>query len=101
MNQLTAKLRKGKKLGGFKERLDMPDEDLTLDYIFDNVVIRGSVNRVVDGILALARKDRRLRHIALLRQGLGRSGAVAPVHGADGREGHARRQCRDRQPGRG
>ena len=38
---------------GFKERLDMPDEDLTLDYIFDNVVIRGSVNRVVDGILAL------------------------------------------------
>jgi hypothetical protein len=26
---------------------------LTLDYIFDNVVIRGSVNRVVDGILAL------------------------------------------------
>ena len=31
----------------------MPDEALTLDYIFDNVVIRGSVNRVVDGILAL------------------------------------------------
>jgi alkanesulfonate monooxygenase SsuD/methylene tetrahydromethanopterin reductase-like flavin-dependent oxidoreductase (luciferase family) len=53
MNQLTAKLKKGNKLGGFKERLDMPDEDLTLDYIFDNVVIRGSVNRVVDGILAL------------------------------------------------
>jgi hypothetical protein len=56
MNQLTAKLRKGKKLGGFKERLDMPDEDLTLDYIFDNVVIRGSVNRVIDGILALHEK---------------------------------------------
>ena len=53
MNQLTAKLRKGNKLGGFKERLDMPDDALTLDYIFDNVVIRGSVNRVVDGILAL------------------------------------------------
>src|SRR5262249_60988065 len=56
MNQLTAKLRKGKKLGGFKERLDMPDDDLTLDYIFDNVVIRGSVNRVVDGILELHEK---------------------------------------------
>jgi alkanesulfonate monooxygenase SsuD/methylene tetrahydromethanopterin reductase-like flavin-dependent oxidoreductase (luciferase family) len=53
MNQLTAKLRKGNRLGGFKERLDMPDADLTLDYIFNNVVIRGSVNRVVDGILAL------------------------------------------------
>ena len=49
----AAKLRKGNKLGGFKERLDMPDDALTLDYIFDNVVIRGSVNRVVDGILAL------------------------------------------------
>jgi alkanesulfonate monooxygenase SsuD/methylene tetrahydromethanopterin reductase-like flavin-dependent oxidoreductase (luciferase family) len=56
MSQLTAKLRKGKKLGGFKERLDMADDDLTLDYIFDNVVIRGSVNRVVDGILALHEK---------------------------------------------
>jgi alkanesulfonate monooxygenase SsuD/methylene tetrahydromethanopterin reductase-like flavin-dependent oxidoreductase (luciferase family) len=56
MNQLTAKLRKGNRLGGFKERLEMPDEDLTLDYIFNNVVIRGSVNRVVDGILALHEK---------------------------------------------
>ena len=56
MNQLTAKLRKGNRLGGFKERLDMPDEDLTLDYIFNNVVIRGSVNRVIDGILALHEK---------------------------------------------
>ena len=100
MNQLTAKLRKGKKLGGFKERLDMPDEDLTLDYIFDNVVIRGSVNRVVDGILALHEKIGDFGTLLVLRQGLGRSGAVAPVHGADGREGHARRQRRDRQSGR-
>jgi alkanesulfonate monooxygenase SsuD/methylene tetrahydromethanopterin reductase-like flavin-dependent oxidoreductase (luciferase family) len=56
MNQLTAKLRKGNRLGGFKERQDMPDEALTLDYIFNNVVIRGSVNRVVDGILELHEK---------------------------------------------
>jgi alkanesulfonate monooxygenase SsuD/methylene tetrahydromethanopterin reductase-like flavin-dependent oxidoreductase (luciferase family) len=56
MRQLTAKLKKGNKLGGFKERMDIPDEDLTLDYIFDNVVIRGSVNRVVDGLLALHEK---------------------------------------------
>jgi len=56
MSQLTAKLGKAKRLGGFKERPDMPDEDLTLDYIFDNVVIRGSVNRVVDAILALHEK---------------------------------------------
>ena len=56
MNQLTAKLRKSKRLGGLKARPDMADEDLTLDYIFDNVVIRGGVNRVVDGILSLHEK---------------------------------------------
>jgi alkanesulfonate monooxygenase SsuD/methylene tetrahydromethanopterin reductase-like flavin-dependent oxidoreductase (luciferase family) len=53
MSQLTAKLRKGNRLGGFKERPEMANDDVTFDYIFDNVVIRGSVNRVVDGILAL------------------------------------------------
>jgi alkanesulfonate monooxygenase SsuD/methylene tetrahydromethanopterin reductase-like flavin-dependent oxidoreductase (luciferase family) len=53
MSQLTSKLRKSNRLGGFKERPDMADDDLTFDYIFENVVIRGSVNRVVDGILAL------------------------------------------------
>src|SRR5262249_105144 len=37
----------------FKPHPDMPDEDVTFDYIFDNVVIRGSVNRVVDRILEL------------------------------------------------
>jgi len=56
MNQLTAKLKKGNKLGGFKESDEMPDAALTLDYIFDNVVIRGSVNRVVDALLALHEK---------------------------------------------
>jgi alkanesulfonate monooxygenase SsuD/methylene tetrahydromethanopterin reductase-like flavin-dependent oxidoreductase (luciferase family) len=56
MNQLTSKLKKSNRLGGFKERPDMPDAELTLDYIFDNVIIRGSVNRVVDRILALHEK---------------------------------------------
>ena len=31
----------------------MPDEAVTDDYIFDNIVIRGSVNRVTDRILEL------------------------------------------------
>ncbi len=56
MSQLTAKLRKGKRLGGFKERLDMADDEVTVDYVLNNVVIRGSVNRVIDGILALHEK---------------------------------------------
>jgi hypothetical protein len=37
-------------------RPDMTDDDVTFDYIFDNLVIRGSVNRVVDGLLALHEK---------------------------------------------
>jgi alkanesulfonate monooxygenase SsuD/methylene tetrahydromethanopterin reductase-like flavin-dependent oxidoreductase (luciferase family) len=56
MTQLTAKLRKGKKMGGFKHHPSLPDEAVTLDYIFDNVVIRGTPNKVVDGILALHEK---------------------------------------------
>jgi alkanesulfonate monooxygenase SsuD/methylene tetrahydromethanopterin reductase-like flavin-dependent oxidoreductase (luciferase family) len=56
MSQLTSKLKKGNRLGGFKGRPDMTDDDVTFDYIFDNVVIRGGVNRVVDGILALHEK---------------------------------------------
>jgi hypothetical protein len=37
----------------FKANPEMADEEITFDYIFDKVVIRGSVNRVVDRILEL------------------------------------------------
>jgi hypothetical protein len=50
----------------------MRDEEVTLDYVIDNVVIRGTVNEVVDRILAMHEIDRRFRHLALLRQGLDR-----------------------------
>jgi hypothetical protein len=53
MRQLMAKLTRGKKLGVFKSRPDMPDEQVTLDYALENIVIRGTVNEVVDRILAL------------------------------------------------
>ena len=53
MSQLTAKLKKGRKMDSFKPHPGMPDEAITYDYIFDNIVIRGSVNRVVDRILEL------------------------------------------------
>jgi alkanesulfonate monooxygenase SsuD/methylene tetrahydromethanopterin reductase-like flavin-dependent oxidoreductase (luciferase family) len=56
MSQLTAKLRRGKKLGCFKARAEMTDDDVTFDYIFDNVIICGGVDPVVDGILALHEK---------------------------------------------
>ena len=53
MRQLMMKLARGKRLGSFKSGPDMPDEAITLDYVLDNVVIRGTVNEVVDAILAL------------------------------------------------
>ncbi len=57
MGQLTAKLKRGNRLAGFKAQPDMSDEEAaSFDYIFDNLVIRGSVNRVVDGLLALHEK---------------------------------------------
>jgi alkanesulfonate monooxygenase SsuD/methylene tetrahydromethanopterin reductase-like flavin-dependent oxidoreductase (luciferase family) len=56
MSQLSAKLRRGRKIGGFKHHPSVPDEMVTLDYIFENVVIRGTPNAVIDGILALHEK---------------------------------------------
>jgi alkanesulfonate monooxygenase SsuD/methylene tetrahydromethanopterin reductase-like flavin-dependent oxidoreductase (luciferase family) len=53
MRQLMAKLGRAKKLGSFKARPDMNDEEITLDYAMEHVVIRGTVNAVVDRILAL------------------------------------------------
>jgi alkanesulfonate monooxygenase SsuD/methylene tetrahydromethanopterin reductase-like flavin-dependent oxidoreductase (luciferase family) len=37
----------------FKDRMDQPDEEITLDWILDNCVIYGSVNKVVDEILKM------------------------------------------------
>ena len=100
-SQLTAKLSKGKRMGRFKDRPDMADEDITLDYIFDNVVIRGSVNRVVDGILALHEKIGDFGTLLYCGKDWADPALGAPLHGADGRAGDARRQRRDRQARRG
>jgi alkanesulfonate monooxygenase SsuD/methylene tetrahydromethanopterin reductase-like flavin-dependent oxidoreductase (luciferase family) len=53
MRQLLMKLGRYKRFGSFKSRPDMPDEQVTLDYVLDNIVIRGTVNEVVDRILAM------------------------------------------------
>lgn len=54
LQQLSAKLRKIKRLNAFKQNSEMPDDDVTLDYMVDTLVIAGSVNSVVDQILALS-----------------------------------------------
>jgi alkanesulfonate monooxygenase SsuD/methylene tetrahydromethanopterin reductase-like flavin-dependent oxidoreductase (luciferase family) len=53
MHQLLAKLARFKRFAAFKSRPDMPDQEVTLDYVIDNLVIRGTVNEVVDRILAM------------------------------------------------
>jgi hypothetical protein len=53
MKQLFAKLARYRKFTPFKATPDVPDEAVTLDYVIDNLVIRGSVNKVVDEILKL------------------------------------------------
>ena len=52
-SQMLYKMRRGKRLYVFKSHKDQPDEEITQDYVMDNCVIHGSVNKVVDGILAL------------------------------------------------
>ena len=52
-SQMLYKMRRGKRLYVFKSHKDQPDEEITQDYVMDNCVIHGSVNKVVDDILAL------------------------------------------------
>jgi alkanesulfonate monooxygenase SsuD/methylene tetrahydromethanopterin reductase-like flavin-dependent oxidoreductase (luciferase family) len=47
------KMKRGKRLYVFKSHKEQPDEEITLDYVMDHCVIHGSVNKVVDQLLAL------------------------------------------------
>lgn len=50
--QLGAKLIRGGKLDMFKLDRNQPDEEITLDYMVDSMVIAGTVNSVVEQLLA-------------------------------------------------
>ncbi len=52
-SQMHAKLTRSKRLFVFKADRDQPDEAITHDFVLDKLVIHGSVNKVVDQILAL------------------------------------------------
>ena len=51
--QMRRKMQRGKRLYVFKSYKEQPDEEITLDYVMDHCVMHGSVNRVVDQILAM------------------------------------------------
>jgi alkanesulfonate monooxygenase SsuD/methylene tetrahydromethanopterin reductase-like flavin-dependent oxidoreductase (luciferase family) len=52
-HQMLAKMKRGKRLYVFKEYQDQPDDEITHEHVMNNCVIYGSVNKVVDAILAL------------------------------------------------
>ncbi len=51
--QLYAKVKKRNGHAVFKERMDQPDAEITIDYVMDRLVMHGSVDSMVDQILAL------------------------------------------------
>ncbi len=54
--QLQTKLTKGGRHVVFKESADQPDDQLTPDFVLDRLVIYGTVNKVVDQLLAFREK---------------------------------------------
>lgn len=51
--QMLAKLTRSNRQGVFKTHREQPDSEITLDHVVDNLVICGTVNNVVDQILAM------------------------------------------------
>ncbi len=51
--QLQTKLTKAGRHAVFKERLDQPDPEITYEFVLDRLCIYGTVNKVVDQLLAL------------------------------------------------
>lgn len=52
-SQMWGKLAKAKRLAGFMERPGQPEAEITHDYVMDRLVMYGTVNKVVDQILAM------------------------------------------------
>jgi len=51
--QMRAKMTRGNRLYVFKSHKEQPDDEITDDFVMDNCVTYGSVNKVVDEILKL------------------------------------------------
>ncbi len=52
-SQMRAKMKRGNRLYVFKSSKEQPEDELTLDYVMNNCVTYGTVNKVVDEILKL------------------------------------------------
>ncbi len=52
-SQMLGKMKRGGRLYVFKSHKEQPDEEITHDFVMDHCVIHGTVNKVVDQILAM------------------------------------------------
>jgi alkanesulfonate monooxygenase SsuD/methylene tetrahydromethanopterin reductase-like flavin-dependent oxidoreductase (luciferase family) len=52
-HQMLSKLSRSNRQGVFKTHREQPDSEITLDHVCDNLVICGTVNNVVDQMLAM------------------------------------------------
>ena len=62
-SQLYTKLRKGGRLNLFKEDQNMPDDDVTLDYVLDRLIIHGDPQSVADQILEFREVTGPFKHL--------------------------------------
>ncbi|MEP1144205.1 MAG: LLM class flavin-dependent oxidoreductase [Henriciella sp.] len=62
-SQLLQKMRWGGRLNLFKEDQNMPDDEVTLDYVLDRLVIFGDPSSVADQILELRETTGPFRHL--------------------------------------
>ena len=94
-------MKRGKRLYVFKSHKDQPDDEITLDYVLDHCMIHGSVNKVVDRILALREEIGDFGEMVYAGMDWVDPGAGEALDDADGRAGDAARQRGDRQVGGG
>jgi len=62
-SQLLTKMRKGNRLNLFKHDQDMADDDVTLDYVLDQLIIHGDAHSVADQILAVREEIGPFQHL--------------------------------------
>lgn len=62
-SQLLTKMRRGGRLALFKEDQNMPDDDVTLDYVLDKLIIHGDPESVADQLLTLRDEMGPFKHL--------------------------------------
>ena len=99
---MRAKMMRGNRLYVFKSYKEQPDDEITLDYVMEHCVFAGSVNKVVDQILAMREETGDFGELVYAGMDWVDPAARQALDAADGRTGDAARQRGDRQAaGRG